>query len=493
MKKAPVKKRTLPTRQIITKRISTGASKTLGFVDRRPMTSFFAVLGTVLVLIFVGNFLNKPKPVTPEQLHPVKTVSTYSIGSAPKITVSAQTKKSGVIQVVSLSGGVIDKINVQEGSQVLQGDQLLAMASNYKGENVATVSRQVADKEYQSKASTYKTEKEIIKRQKELAEANEGDKEELRKITEQSISETRTLVTANEESLRLLDEQIRDLEQAPVSPTPIPGGQGDVRNLKQQRGQLINAINGARDALRKNEYNVDDDNSPAKIAELTKEIAIKQLEVQEKQLGINLEINRLKAHSAAITESLMFPTAPFNGTVQRVLVKEKQSVGQGTVLLVISQNEQTKPITAVSFVSADVAKRVSRIEPSILHIGTKATYTSIPSFVSTEAVQGTLYAVYYPIPENYSKDVVSEGFISVDMPIGMADTTMIATYIPLDAVYQTREKAYVFIVNGGMAKSRNVQLGQVYGDSVEVISGLKNGDQVILNRNIIAQDKIQVQ
>ncbi|MBP9719066.1 MAG: efflux RND transporter periplasmic adaptor subunit, partial [Candidatus Levybacteria bacterium] len=183
MKKAPVK-RTLPTRQVIIKKISTGATKTVAFVDRHPMRSFFAVLGTVLVLIFVGNFLNKPKAVTPEEVHPVKAVSTYSIGSAPKITVSAQTKKSGVIQVVALSGGLVDKINVQEGSQVLQGDQLLAMASNYKGENVASISRQVADREYQSKASTYKTEKEIIKRQKELAEANEEDKEELRKITE---------------------------------------------------------------------------------------------------------------------------------------------------------------------------------------------------------------------------------------------------------------------------------------------------------------------
>ncbi len=85
---------------------------------------------------------------------------------------------------------------------------------------------------------------------------------------------------------------------------------------------------------------------------------------------------------------------------------------------------------------------------------------------------------------------MSEGFISVEMPIGMADTTMVATYVPLDAVYQTREKAYVFVKNGDTAKSRDVVLGQVFGDSVEIVSGLKNGDQVILNRNIIAGDKI---
>ncbi len=489
MKKAPVK-RTLPTRQIITKRISSGASKTLKFVDRRPMTSFFAVLVAVLVLIFVSNFINKPKPVTPEQLHPVKTVSTYSIGSAPKITVSAQTKKSGVIQVVALSGGVIDKINVQEGTQISQGDQLLAMSSNYNGENVATVNRQISATQYQGALATYPKQKETIQRQKELAEKTEDNSEEMRKITEASLEETRTLITRNENALKLVEQQINDFNQLVPNPT-FGDKQQYLLPLRGQQAQLTASVNQARQILRTSEYNANDDKPPAEIAQLTKEIAKRQFDVQLKQLEVSLAVSGLQARLAQVNESLMFPTSPFNGTVQRVLVKEKQSVKVGDALFVLSQTVEDDPITAVAYVSSDVAKRVSRIEPSTLHIGDKSTYTSIPSFVSTEAVQGTLYAVYYPIPEQYSKDVVSEGFISIDMPIGMADTTMIATYVPLDAVYQTREKAYVFVVNGKKAQSRDVQLGQVYGDSVEIISGLKNGDQVILNRNIIAGDKIQ--
>jgi multidrug efflux pump subunit AcrA (membrane-fusion protein) len=149
------------------------------------MTSFFAVLGTILVLIFVGNFLNKPKAVTPEELHPVKSVSAYNIGTAPKITVSAQTKKTGVVEVVALAGGVVDTLTVQEGMQVTSGATLLEMSSNYKGENTATVQRQVAATQYQGAAATYKKQKEIIDRQKEIVEkaeemgfVNEGDTED---------------------------------------------------------------------------------------------------------------------------------------------------------------------------------------------------------------------------------------------------------------------------------------------------------------------------
>lgn len=485
MKKAPVK-RTLPTRQDITKRISTGTSKTLSFVDRRPMTSFFAVLGTILVLIFVGNFLNKPKAVTPEELHPVKTVSTYNIGSAPKITVSAQTKKSGVVEVVALANGVIDTINVQEGSQVDQSTQLLAIASNYKGENSATVTRQIDATTYAGSLSTFKKQKEILEQKKEQAEKVNENSEELRTINRESLDATRLLVQENEGYLKLLRDRL-----AALQPSVTPGS--EYSTLESTALQLQGTVNQARLQLKKDEYTSNEDNPTAENDQLTKEITKKDLEVQIKQLEVNLAVKGLQAKVSQIAESLMFPTSPFNGTVQRVFVKEKQSVKAGDALFVISQTENTKPVTAVAYVSSDVAKRVSRIEPSTLHIGDKSSYTSIPSFVSTEAVQGSLYAVYYGIPEQYSKDVVSEGFISVDMPIGMADTTMVATYVPLDAVYQTREKAYVFVVNGNTAKSKDIQLGQVYGDSVEILSGLKNGDQVILNRNIIAQDKIEVQ
>jgi multidrug efflux pump subunit AcrA (membrane-fusion protein) len=327
--------------------------------------------------------------------------------------------------------------------------------------------------------------------EEEIVEKGHENFEDMREIIEDSLGETRSLITLNQDALSLLDQQIKDFEQA--NPSLNSTTRPELIALKSQKLQLTASVNQARQALRTNEYNADEDNTPSEISELNKEVTLRQLDIQRKQLDINLAVLGLQTKVAQINESLMYPTAPFAGTIQRVFVKEKQSVKAGDPLFVISQTEQTKPITAVAFVSSDVAKRVSRIEPSTLHIGNKSTYTSIPSFVSTEAVQGTLYAIYYPIPEQYSKDVVSEGFISVDMPIGMANTTMVATYVPLDAVYQTREKAYVFVVNGDKAKSKDVQLGQVYGDSVEIVSGLKNGDQVILNRNIIAGDKITVQ
>jgi len=481
MRKAPVK-RTLPTRQQLQSKFSHVSSKTLSFVDRRPLISFFAVLAMLVGLIVLSNFISRPKVASTETTKIVKPVSIYSIGTAPKITVQAQTKKSGVIEIVALSGGVVDTINVQEGAVVVSGTNLVSLSSNYKGESTATVQRQIAGTKYQGALATFPKQKETIERQKELAEANKEDKEELRKITENSINETKTLVQLNEDYLKYLQEQ---LSNTPSSATTYAGLRGQVVSLQGQTNQ-------ARQALRNAEYNGDDDNPPAEIADLTKEITKKQLEVELKQLEVNLAISGLDARLAQINESVMFPSAPFNGTVQRIFVKEKQSVSPGDRLMIISQIESIKPITAVAYVSADVARKVSRTEPSVLHIGEKITYTSIPTFVSTEAVQGSLYAVYYPIPKEHSSAVTSEGYISVEIPVGYADTTMTATYIPLDAVYQTRDSAYVFVMKENIAQTKEVQLGHVFGRFVEVTSGLKNGDIIILNRNIITGDVVEV-
>jgi multidrug efflux pump subunit AcrA (membrane-fusion protein) len=44
--------------------------------------------------------------------------------------------------------------------------------------------------------------------------------------------------------------------------------------------------------------------------------------------------------------------------------------------------------------------------------------------------------------------------------------------------------------NKGVAKSRELTLGPVYGQFVQVETGLGAGDRVIVNRNVIEGDKV---
>ena len=188
---------------------------------------------------------------------------------------------------------------------------------------------------------------------------------------------------------------------------------------------------------------------------------------------------------------MYYPASPFSGVVERVFVKQFDFVSPGIPLMIISQVVEEDPISAVAFVSKDIAQLVSQLEMSILHIGNEK-IEAIPSYVSSEAVSGSLYAVYYSVPDKYNKALTDGGYISIEIPVGYPDSIASTPFVPIDAVYQTRSRAYLFVSENGKAVSREVVLGQIFGRFVEVESGLQSSDQVIIDRNIIDGDIVSV-
>lgn len=453
-------------------------TKTRSFISAHPFITLFSLLGLLVASIVISNFIQKPKTVEEDVKPKTKKVQVYRIGEAPKISVQAQVEKSGVVTIAALAPGVVSEVPVAPGNIVERGTVLVSTASNYGGGNAAALQVSINAKNLQNANDSYETQKEIYKKQKELAKRTDEDKDELREITEKSLEETKTLISFNDELLATIDASIASaLDNA-------------TRQQQQQaKSNLLNANNSLRNSLRGNEYSSSSDEPPAEIANLTEEIAIKEIEIKEKAHELNRDILRLNLAVSQVTAAAMTPSAPFAGTVQRVFVKVGQAIQPGTPLAVISQTVDEDPIVAVAYVPRDIANKASYLEPSILTIGDYS-YEAFPSYMTQDAVQGSLYAIYYPIPENYSKFVTDAGYISVQVPVGVFDTGAVVPYVPIDSVYQTQSDAYIFINKNGKATSKKVVLGNVIGRYVEVNSGLDRGDAIILDRNVISGDPV---
>ena len=67
-----------------------------------------------------------------------------------------------------------------------------------------------------------------------------------------------------------------------------------------------------------------------------------------------------------------------------------------------------------------------------------------------------------------------------------------ALMVPREAVVGSVKQAQVYVVNNGIAKLRDVVLGAEEGTSVEVISGLLEGDQVVVSGQNSLRDNVQV-
>lgn len=467
---------------IFKKILGNGKKKILESIEKRPFASFFVFLILFLVLIIISNFLGTPKIEEKKGTPQTKSVRIYRVGSAPKLTVQAQIEKSGVITITSLMGGVVQTIYKNQGEKIDKGQWLVGFSSNYQGANTFSLQRQIAQKQYQTAKETYDKQKDAIEIQKKIAEKTHISAEDLRNINEQSIAGISSLVSLNDDILSTLDQQLSAATNS-----------ADILGIKQLKSQFLAANNQAQASLATTQYQFSDDNAPAELADLQKNLTIKQLEIQKKMLDLNLEISRLQVQLAQINEALMFPAAPFSGVVQRVFVKVGQAVNPGTQLAIINQTiDESDPITAIAYVSEDVARRVSRLEPSVLHLNRNLRLSVSPSYITQEAIQGSLYGIYFNISDSYTRDVTEKGFIQVDLPIGHYDTSLVVPYIPVDAVYQTKDQSYIYVAKSGKAQAKTVELGNVYGSFVEVQKGLNDSDKVILDRNVIAGDSIKL-
>lgn len=455
-------------------------------VEKRPIATFLGLLLILFGLIIISNFINRPGDGVEETAIPTKDVQVYSIGSTPKITVQAIVEKSGVIKVIALGSGVVQAINVEVGQEIARGTNLLSMSTNYQGGNAFSIQRQLAQVQYKNVLDTYQTNVDLINKQKELAEKTDENNDELRRITNDSLSATRSLIDLNNSILSTLEAQQAELETTNVN------GANDAAILqtKQLRSQLQSANSQLDTGLRNAEYSAGTENPQAEISDITRDIALKQLEIQQKALDLNKEVSRLNVVLTKINEAIMFPSSPVAGKVERIYVRVGQAVNPGTPIAQITGDSTT--LIAVALLNRETASAISRSVVSTLHLDNEV-YESVPFYVSTEATDGPLYSAQFAIPEEHTSKVTDKGYILIEIPVDFPHTGSAIPFIPIDSVFQTQDDSFVFVAKNGKTENKRVELGNVIGRYVEVKKGLSEGDQVILNRNVIAGDPVKVE
>lgn len=443
--------------------------------EAKPLVFFYSALAALVLLIILGNIIRKPAPDAKETAKIPQKVEVYSLGESPRVTVTGEIEKSGVVKIVALTPGVVSQINYREGAQVSKGAVLMRLASNYHGGNAMSAQRQLAAVQYQQVLDTYNDQKDIIAKQKESAEKMDTQSSELRKITQDSLSQTEDLIDLNRSIISKLDSNLDVLEADPVTNADL------ILATKQIKSQFLGAQSQTQSALRQAQYQSDDENEPAELSQLQKDITIKQLDLQSKMLDVQKEVSRLQLSLARISEGMTTPAAPFTGVVQRVFVKVGEVVNPGTPLAIVSQTHDD-PITIVAYVSRDIAQKISTTVPANITIRDEK-ISLMPHFVSSDAVDTGLYAVYFALPDSFISKVTDKDHAQVSLALTSENTLTTTPYIPIDAVHQTATSAFVFIEQDGKATAKEVKLGTVFGSLVEV-TGLSGQERIILNRDV---------
>lgn len=412
----------------------------------------------------------------------MKEVQVYQVGRTPRLDFQAQIEKTGVIKVVSQTGGVVQTVRAKEGQVLKKGASVLNLSSTYDGGNPASLQAAITSKQHELTQRTYDLQKDLINKQREMAAKNSENTQALRDIQAKSLDETKGLIGLNQQILDSLDKDIQALEATNINDV----NRAAITQLKELKSQFQGGQNQLKASLRGLEYQTDAGKPAGQLGDLQKEVTLKQLELQEKNLNLGLEIAGLQVRLAALNVSLFHPTAPLSGTVERIFVKPGQMINPGTPLFLMTSKD--KSITVVVRTPEAIAKKVSKVEPSTLYLGDQVLEVA-PNFVSGEATDGQLYSIIFSLSAREMDAPSDDSFVKVSLAME-ADNDQSQSYLPLDVVFQTQEETIVHLIKEGKVVSKKVELGDVFGSFVEIRSGLEKGSQVILSRNVVEGDDV---
>jgi membrane fusion protein (multidrug efflux system) len=227
------------------------------------------------------------------------------------------------------------------------------------------------------------------------------------------------------------------------------------------------------------------------------DLAIKTVDRYKKLVdvgGINqsdydLAVNSVNGYRAdiAYTESLIAKTvirAPFSGIAGLRQVSPGAYVSAATVIATIQQLSQVKIDFTLPEAFANVVNVGSVIDVSLnsdtANEKVKATIIAMEPGANTDTRNLKVRAML-------NKATVTPGaFVKVSIDAGKNRSSIV---VPTNAIIPDDKSNQVIVVKNGIANFVNVQTGNREANSVEIVSGLKQGDSIVVTGVLFARPK----
>jgi HlyD family secretion protein len=196
---------------------------------------------------------------------------------------------------------------------------------------------------------------------------------------------------------------------------------------------------------------------------------------------LNLEMAQLNLESAELSLEKAEITAPFDGVVTDVTISEGRDV---TTAMMAGP-----AITVISTGEMELSGFIDEIDVPAVKIGQAAiiTFDALPD----EEVTGEV--VFVSLVSTVRAGVISYATtISLEDPVaglrdGMSATAEVVIerrddvlFIPNRAIRGTLENPKVVVLVGGQQEEREITLGLTDGINTEVLSGLEEGEEVVI-------------
>ena len=181
--------------------------------------------------------------------------------------------------------------------------------------------------------------------------------------------------------------------------------------------------------------------------------------------------------------------ASITGQVTQKYVELGAEVSPGQKIAQISQAEMVK--IEISLPSDDIY-RVEQGQSVTINGELEATISRIDPAADPVTRKVKVEISY----DNKNKDLIPETFVDISIPT--KKRTLVKEghfYVPLKAVTIAQNEKYVFIMEDSLAKKVVVEIGETQGELIEIISGLNDGDELVVEgaKNLEDGDEVVIE
>jgi RND family efflux transporter MFP subunit len=191
-----------------------------------------------------------------------------------------------------------------------------------------------------------------------------------------------------------------------------------------------------------------------------------EADLRRAQAGVNAA--RASAGELGAMHAYAVITAPFAGMITARMIDPGSFAAPGTPLLVLQDIARLRiSVTA----PPDVARRVARGDTVTAYIEGQPVQARIEGAVPA---RGSLFTVNAVVDNPQA--LLAPGSAALDLPLGVREQIL----VPTRAIVRRNDLTGIYLERDDAPLLRWVRLGAAVGDSVEVTSGLQNGDRIVV-------------
>lgn len=247
--------------------------------------------------------------------------------------------------------------------------------------------------------------------------------------------------------------------------------------------ELSNAVRTAEDALTKAEVNYDLANADYnRYQKLYSQGAVsqQQLDTAEAKLkSAQADLSSASVSRDNANQQLGYGvvTAPVDGVVANKTATVGQVVSSGTALMVVQDISQVQAVVNIEQKDLGQVKvgQMAEIKVDAYH---DRVFTGLVDGMNPEADSGSRMFRTKIKVDNEDGALKAGMFAKIQLVTGEPIQVL---SVPQSAVIQKKGLYYVFTLEDGKAVRHQIEIGQADHDSIQIKSGLQQGDQVIVS------------